>query len=35
MLGNFSYCNPTRLHFGEDAMAHLKQELEQYGPSVL
>lgn len=35
MLGNFSYCNPTRLHFGEDAMGHLKQELEGYGPNVL
>ena len=31
MLGNFTYCNPTRLYFGEDAMSHLKQELEQYG----
>ena len=35
MLGNFTYCNPTRLYFGEDAMSHLKQELEQYGNHVL
>ena len=20
MLGNFTYCNPTRLHFGENAL---------------
>lgn len=35
MIGNFTYCNPTRLYFGKDAMGHLKQELEKYGPNVL
>lgn len=35
MIGNFTYCNPTRLYFGRDAMGHLKQELEKYGPNVL
>ncbi len=35
MFGNFSYCNPTRLYFGEDAMGNLKQELEKYGENVL
>lgn len=35
MFGNFSYCNPTRLYFGEDAMGNLKQELEEYGENVL
>lgn len=35
MLGNFSYCNPTRLYFGEDSMNHLRKELEQYGINVL
>ena len=35
MLGNFTYANPTTLHFGEDAMSHLKSELENYGNSVL
>ena len=35
MLGNFSYCNPTRLYFGEDAMSQLRQELEKYGRNVL
>ena len=35
MLGNFTYCNPTRLHFGTGAMEHLRGELENYGPNVL
>lgn len=35
MLGNFSYCNPTRLHFGENALDHLKEELAKYGDKVL
>lgn len=35
MFGNFSYCNPTRLYFGEDDMGNLKQELEKYGENVL
>lgn len=35
MLGNFSYCNPPRLYFGEASMNHLKKELEQYGSNVL
>lgn len=35
MLGNFSYCNPTRLYFGEDAQSNLGTELQKYGPKVL
>lgn len=35
MLGNFTYANPTALHFGKDAMMHLKNELEKYGDNVL
>ena len=35
MLGNFSYHNPTRLHFGTDAMQQLPQELARYGKNVL
>ena len=35
MQGNFTYHNPTKLHFGEDAMAHLVNELKNYGPSVM
>ena len=35
MLGNFSYHNPTKLYFGEDALNYLKEELQNYGPKVL
>lgn len=35
MLGNFSYCNPTKLYFGEDAMSNLKEELKNYGNKIL
>ena len=35
MLGNFSYCNPTRLYFGENALDNLSTELEKYGENVL
>lgn len=35
MLGNFTYCNPTRIHFGTDALLHLKKELAKYGETVL
>lgn len=34
MLGNFTYHNPTRLHFGKEALNQLAQELRQYGPTV-
>lgn len=35
MLGEFSYCNPTRLYFGKEALGGLKQELPKYGKNVL
>ena len=35
MLGNFSYCNPTKLYFGEKALKSLKLELGKYGDKVL
>lgn len=35
MLGNFSYCNPTKLYFGEDSLNHLAEELEKYGKNIL
>ncbi|WP_294550180.1 iron-containing alcohol dehydrogenase [uncultured Pseudoflavonifractor sp.] len=35
MLGNFTYCNPTRLHFGEKALEALSGELAGYGSKVL
>ncbi len=34
MKGNFSYYNPTKLYFGEDALKYLSEELKQYGPVV-
>ena len=35
MLGNFTYCNPTKLYFGKDALDGLKEELKNYGKNVL
>ena len=35
MLGDFTYCNPTRLHFGKNALENLGTELEKYGKNVL
>lgn len=35
MLGNFSYCNPTKLYFGEDALQNLPAELKKYGNNVV
>lgn len=35
MLGNSSYCNPTKLYFGEDSLAYLNTELPKYGPNVV
>ena len=35
MLGNFTFCNPTRLYFGKGAVEHLKEELPKYGKNVL
>ena len=35
MLGNFSYSNPTKLYFGDDALSFLPQELKNYGPRVM
>ena len=35
MLGNFTFCNPTRLYFGEGAIQNLKGELAKYGPTVM
>lgn len=35
MLGNFMYCNPTRLYFGKDSLDYLQEELKKYGENVL
>ncbi len=34
MLGNFTYCNPTKLYFGKDALNGLNEELPKYGKNV-
>lgn len=34
MLGNFSFCNPTKLYFGEDSLQYLNEELPKYGKNV-
>ncbi len=35
MLGSFSYCNPTKLYFGKDALDYLGGELNKYGKNVV
>lgn len=35
MLGEFTYCNPTKLYFGKDALSGLNTELPKYGKRVL
>lgn len=35
MLGNFEYCNPTKLYFGKDALEGLNKELTKYGKNIL
>ncbi len=35
MLGNFSYCNPTKLYFGDEALNDLNTELPKYGKNVV
>lgn len=35
MLGNFTYCNPTKLYFGPDSLAHLQDELPKYGKKIV
>lgn len=35
MLGNFSYCNPTKLYFGDDSLDYLNTELPKYGSNVV
>lgn len=35
MLGNFTYCNPTKLYFGIEAIEGLGKELPKYGKKVL
>lgn len=35
MLGMFTYCNPTKLYFGEGSLKYLKEELPKYGSNVV
>lgn len=35
MLGNFAYCNPTKLYFGADSLDYLNAELPKYGDNVV
>ena len=35
MLGNFTYCNPTKLYFGEDSLINLNDELPKYGKNIV
>lgn len=35
MLGDFTYCNPTKLHFGENALDFLSDEIKNYGKNVM
>ena len=35
MLGNFTYCNPTKLYFGGDSLANLNTELRKYGQNTV
>ncbi len=34
MRGSFTYCNPTKLYFGKNALQKLAGELDKYGPNV-
>lgn len=35
MLEDFTYQNPTCIHFGRNSMAYLKEELQKYGENIL
>ena len=35
MLGNFSYCNPAKLYFGDQSIDYLNTELPKYGKNVV
>jgi len=35
MLGNFKYCNPTKLYFGDNSLSNLSEELKKYGKNVV
>ena len=35
MIYDFTYCNPTKIHFGKTALTRLPSEVEQYGKNIL
>lgn len=35
MLGNFTYCNPAKLYFGDQSLDYLNTELLKYGKNVV
>lgn len=35
MLGNFEFCNPTKLYFGDESLKYLNAELPKYGSRIL
>lgn len=35
MLGDFTYCNPTKIYFGKNALDGLDEELKKYGKNIL
>ena len=35
MLGNFSFCNPVILYFGDESLNYLNTELPKYGDNVV
>ena len=35
MLGNFKYCNPTALYFGDKSLNNLSDELKKYGKNIV
>lgn len=35
MNGNFTYCNPTKLYFGDQSLKYLNTELPKYGKRVV
>ena len=35
MIYDFTFYNPTRVHFGKNAIEHLASELENFGENVL
>lgn len=35
MKGNFTYSNPTKIYFGDEAQLHIEEAIKPFGPKVL